>query len=732
MIVERPFHLEQQVRKIDLLFRQNMTAPLINTVMASVFLFFGWSTIPHSFLIPWAVTFILFSFVRIVATFRWMKIKAFISSEKELKKWHRLLVVLLFIGGTFFGLMGAASALYLKGVPETSVGMLILGTVAASVAVYAPSLACSLAFLLPATLIWAASALWVGGLYIYIMAAMVLFFCLIQIRLALNWYNYAQKTIATNSDLHEKEERLRHNRDASDAVDWDWNLETDEFACEGNLEFLFGTRGRIFRGNRRDYLDRIHPLDRELLSLAMDQAIETGSLDAEHKVIWPDGQTQFIAMRGRIQKNREGRPMCMRGICWNITAKKVEEQLRHERDLYEAADKAKLMFLANASHEIRTPLSAINGFAELVLSRAELSEQVQNDLKIILRNGRYLASIVNDLLDLSKSEADHLYIQKSSMSPLREINDSLLVVQATAKQKGLQIKTVYETPVPEIIHSDPTRFRQILINLLTNAVKYTNEGAATVYISYVSQAPKPFLRIVVSDTGIGINEETRKNLFQPFVRGQNREVQRVSGSGLGLALSRSLARKMGGDLRLLTTPATSEKGSQFEFIVETGSLAGVHLVHAEKAATASLDEKIKASTPGRLLGQNILLAEDQADLRELMQRYLEKHGAKVTTCVDGAETVAEAMRASYDVILMDIQMPVMDGYQATRLLRERGYEKPVVALTAHASAMDRQKCYDVGCNFYLSKPVNITYLLDVLTRRMSDGTWPADSNRTSH
>jgi hypothetical protein len=482
-------------------------------------------------------------------------------------------------------------------------------------------------------------------------------------------------------------------------------------------------QGTIFRGDLRHYLEKVHPQDRAGLELAMTGAIQGGSLDAEHRVIWPDGNVHYIAMRGRVQYDDSRRPIRMTGICWNVTAKKIEEQLRHERDLFEAADRAKLVFLANASHEIRTPLSAINGFAELVLAHPGLSPEIIDDVNIILRNGKYLAAIVNDLLDLSKSEADHLYIQKSAMSPLREIQDSLLIVQAAAKQKGLYVRTVFESPIPETIFSDSTRFRQILINLLTNAIKYTNVGGATVYVSYRATEKDSALRIVVSDTGIGIAEETRRSLFQPFSRGTSKEVQRVSGSGLGLALSRNLARKLGGDLKLINVNTDSKEKSFFEFTVDTGSLEGIRLIRGEEPPPANVESIQKGRSLERLRGRRILLVEDQIDLRELMQRFLEGQGAELTICNNGQDAVDEASRSEFDAILMDIQMPILDGYEATRMLRHRGYTKPIVALTAHASTIDREKCYNAGCDFYLSKPLNTSHLMDLLTRQIpSSGT----------
>ena len=722
MVTKRPFTLELQVRKVDFLYRQSLTAPLIIGVCTLLFLGFGWHVYSHLFLVSWAFIFNFTSILRLAATIRWIKIRDSIQTFHRLKRWHRFIAAVLLIVGFCCGIMGYVSSIAFQGLQQISVGMLLLGIISASVAVYAPSLICSLALLIPATLIWAMGPLKVGGFDNNVMAALIFFFFLMQLRLAFNWYRYSNTSIDLNTELHEKEERLRHNRDASGAVDWEWNLVTGEIKCQGALKHLIGTDLAIFNGSFKEYLDFVHPADRALLESALTKATETGQIDAEHRVVWPNGEIHYIALRGRAPESESKIPLRMAGICWNVTSKKVQDQLRHERDLYEASDRAKLMFLANASHEIRTPLAAINGFAELALGRPELPRDLGDDLKTILRNGKYLTSIVNDLLDLSKSEADRLYIQKSTMSPVREINDSLLVVEAAARQKGLFLKTVYETPVPDSIFSDPTRFRQILINLLSNAIKYTNQGGATVRVSYLNESS--LLRVVVSDTGIGLNEETRRNLFQPFVRGKNDEVQKVPGSGLGLALSRSLARKMGGDVCLLSPDPASHDQSFFEMTIATGLPKNQDLKILEKNNASTLTSRLEpalasASTQQCLLGKTILLTEDQDDLRTLMRRYLEKYGARVITSPNGADAVNEAFRIEFDAILMDIQMPVMNGFEASALLRSKGYKKPIIALTAHTSTNDREKCRASGCDYYLSKPIDMNSLLALLTAPMT-------------
>ncbi len=385
------------------------------------------------------------------------------------------------------------------------------------------------------------------------------------------------------------------------------------------------------------------------------------------------------------------------------------EDLRREQSEAEASNRAKSVLLANASHEIRTPLAAINGFSDMLLQNPALAEDVRSDLKMISRNGKYLVALVNDLLDLSKIENGQMYIQKSFISPLTEIQDVVALMRPTIEERGLRFDVQIDR-LPSRIHSDSTRLREILINLLTNAAKFTDQGVVSMRASFNEASSA--LRIVIEDSGIGISEEAAKTLFRPFSRGLSARVQRVPGSGLGLALSKNLARLLGGNLVLLNSGATS--GAKFELTIDAGPNALLCNDVDAKPVVERAGRPMSAAR--RLEGRRILVVDDSKDLQVLMKRYLIKQGAEVSVRENGAEALELLRQSEFDLVLMDIKMPVLDGYSATRAARDAGYRRAIVAVTAHASTDDRQRCFRSGFDSYVSKPVDFDHLVDDLSK----------------
>lgn len=393
----------------------------------------------------------------------------------------------------------------------------------------------------------------------------------------------------------------------------------------------------------------------------------------------------------------------------------------------EEANRAKSDFLANMSHEIRTPMTAILGFADVLLEEGDANKAPASrirDLRTIKRNAEHLLEIINDILDISKIESGNMSVEKIRFSPMQIISEAVTLMRGRAEAKNLSLDAAYLSPIPETIESDPTRFRQVLINLMSNAVKFTEVGGVSLRIRMQKNPTgEPQLHVQVVDTGIGMTEDQMNRLFRAFSQADSSTTRRFGGTGLGLMISRRLARMMGGDV---VVESSSGEGSVFSFAVETGALDGIPLVREVGGrAEAMPDGPAGADGAGPFrLNVRVLLAEDGPDNQRLISFHLRKAGAQVEIVENGQIAVERAMKAEresqpFDVILMDMQMPVVDGYEASRLLRQKGYRGPIIALTAHAMSGDREKCIEAGCTGYATKPIDRNALIAQIQENLS-------------
>lgn len=377
------------------------------------------------------------------------------------------------------------------------------------------------------------------------------------------------------------------------------------------------------------------------------------------------------------------------------------------RDRAESANQVKSQFLANMSHEIRTPLGVMVGLTE-ILKDPKLSWQDQmRFVETIERTGKNLSRIINDILDLSKVEAGHLDIETTQF-PLHEFMGELknmLTIQADRTGNRLTLTALGTLPVE--IKTDRTRLRQILVNLVNNALKFTTNGEVALRYHFENTS----MIFEIEDNGRGIQQADREKVFEAFVRTEETDHAGPEGTGLGLMLSKRLARAMGGDVTLVRSEPGY--GSLFRATVEAEAPA----VIAQKPITAP-----KISKAGVLSGRKVLVVEDSEDNQLLVKLFLTREGVKVDFANNGLEGLNQAMaHDDYDAILMDMQMPVMDGYRATQELRQRGYSKPIIALTAHAMKEDRERCLRAGCSDYMTKPVDSKMLTETITRHVGAG-----------
>ena len=399
----------------------------------------------------------------------------------------------------------------------------------------------------------------------------------------------------------------------------------------------------------------------------------------------------------------------------SVELKTTNEQLAAAQVAAEAANRAKTEFLANMSHEIRTPMTAIVGYAELLrdeLAKSETPGAPVEFVDAILSNTEHLLGLLNAILDMSKIESGQLEIEHVQCNPWAIVHNVAAMMRAPAKAKGLTLSIEHVGPIPESIESDPLRLRQILANLIGNAIKFTASGGVHIAVELLRDNPERLLlQFKVTDTGIGMLPETIDKLFDRFSQADSSTTRQYGGSGLGLAISKRLATMLGGEI---TIQSESGRGSTFAVTVQTGSLENVKLVENPQAAPIAERSQKK---PGKVAGgERILLAEDCTDNQRIVSLILTNAGFQVTIAENGQVACERAMAAlkegkPYDMILMDMQMPVMEGHEATRRLRAAGYTRPIVALTAHATVEDRKKCLEAGCDFYVTKPINRSELL---------------------
>ncbi len=394
----------------------------------------------------------------------------------------------------------------------------------------------------------------------------------------------------------------------------------------------------------------------------------------------------------------------------------VQKELREAKDAAEMANRAKSGFLANMSHEIRTPLTAILGFSETLLDEEQDEQERDQAVESIIKAGSHLQQIINDVLDLSKIEAEQLEIESIETSLFKLLSDIDVLVGDAARDKGLSFDMFFQFPVPRKIVTDPTRLKQILINICDNARKFTETGGISIDVAFLEDSSQ--MSFTITDTGIGMSHQEMGNIFKAFTQADTSTIRKYGGTGLGLCISQQLAQKLGGNI---SCHSEKGKGSQFVVTVDAGvnektefvnEMGRAELQHQENARNTSM---VPQSLQGR-----VLLAEDSTDNQQLISMYVRKAGAEIVIAENGKIAVNHAMSDEFDLILMDMQMPVMGGVEATQWLRQIGCRTPIVALTANAMKQDRDRCIAAGADGYLTKPVDLQQFYQVLVRFLSD------------
>jgi PAS domain S-box-containing protein len=510
--------------------------------------------------------------------------------------------------------------------------------------------------------------------------------------------------------LHESEERFRTLAETIPQI----VFTTDS---EGHINYVNGKWFELTGGNphlpitSEQVRSAIHPNELQMVQAAWQTSCVTSTpFNLECRLKSRDGEYRWFLTRAMPLFDGSGHTIRWFGSCTDIDQqRRLADDLRAARERAERASRMKSHFLANMSHEIRTPLGAILGFTELLGDSGLDEEERLEFLGVIARNGRSLSRIVDDVLDLSKVEAGLLSLEKTPFCPRTLVSDIATLFSEKARRKGIKLESETAENLPESVVSDPSRIRQIVSNLVSNAVKFTQTGSVKLRVTSSDKD----VCFIVQDTGIGIGPQHLNNLFQPFVQGDESLSRKHGGTGLGLYLSRKLAEALGGTLEISHTEENSGTTITLTLPIQLGSVQAANEWKHDNHGFCGLKTGLK--------DVSVLVVDDAADNRLLIERMLSKSGAKVSFAVDGLDGIDRAIQGKFDVILMDLQMPDVDGFEATEKIRAKGIKTPIVALTAHAVDEIRDRCERAGFNGFLTKPVDskslLTITLDLALKR---------------
>ena len=526
--------------------------------------------------------------------------------------------------------------------------------------------------------------------------------------------------------LRDSEARLERAQSVAKVGSWSWLLDEDrlEYWSDETIR-IFGAPSRDGREGYDWYMDRVHPDDRAQLHALYQRAFAGPSgYGSEYRILRPDGEIVWVHEIGEIECGAAGHPRRYVGTIQDITERKHDEQTlrrlaaanRAERERAEAANRAKSDFLAVMSHEIRSPLNGIIGYTDLLLD-SPLNAEQRERARVVRQCGTALVTVIDDILDFSKIEAGKLDLICDDFDLVEALDGIVAMTRASAANKGLQLNIAVGAGVSHILKGDEHRLRQILLNLVSNAVKFTETGGIDIDVEQVAETPeRTMLRFAVRDTGIGIPLDAQPRLFDAFYQVEGTYKRRAGGTGLGLAICSRLVALMDGKIGVDSMPGI---GSRFWFTAGFGR-SRLQAPRAEPVPPAP-----ESSAPAR-----ILLVDDLEVNRDIAAALLAQAGHSVAFAADGASAVAAVAAHDYDLVLMDVQMPVMDGYEATGRIRSLPGAKgqiPILAMTAYATRQDIERCTLAGMNGHIAKPIDRRTLLAAVKSRALSRASMADA-----
>jgi PAS domain S-box-containing protein len=527
--------------------------------------------------------------------------------------------------------------------------------------------------------------------------------------------------VRAQSQVHDSEKRLSYVLDISQEGIWDWDIPSGVIMHNLQWFSILGVLPTSLRGGVDSFKKHLHPEDQALVFARIEAHLrgEADTYESEHRMIDDKGSVLWVRDRGRVvERDTQGHPVRMVGSFSNITKRKLAEtELIAAKQEAEFASKAKSQFLAAMSHEIRTPMNGVIGMTSMLLT-TDLTLEQRDYIETIRSSGEALLTVINDILDFSKVEAGAMKLESASFNILQVARDTLEIFTPQVAAKDLRLNLDVSDSFMPFVVGDAGRWRQILTNFVGNAVKFTAQGGVKVRLSSrLLEDQRLEIKTEVIDTGIGIAPEELSLLFKPFQQTSSGHARKFDGTGLGLSISRQFSRLMGGD-----TGVSSDlgKGSVFWFTV----------IMSKGEDKGDQQPKSKLLVEQVLSPKHLLLVEDNMVNQKVAQAMIKRLGHKVDAVSNGEEAVKILQIVNYDLVLMDCQMPVMDGYEATRAIRSGDHGKvlnpdvPVIALTANVVQEDRDACFASGMNDFLSKPFDIQSLVSALVRWL-----PADTTQ---
>lgn len=529
----------------------------------------------------------------------------------------------------------------------------------------------------------------------------------------------------TQDALRQSEERLHLAMEASDLGIWEMHDSNKSFHCSTRLQQMLGLMNDDFtltnlirfipRNERKEIVSKLRE--------KMESAVQRFTLQIPIQHEGTQNQLRWIEIHGKaINPNAEKGTLQYAGVALDVTAQKNSAlEIIEAKEAAESANTAKSLFLANISHEIRTPLAAIQGFSKLLYDPDISETDREHFFGMVEKNGNQLMALIDDLLDFTKIETNKMVLEKVPFSLRQLMDDVVNSLSIKAAEKALQINVSFGANIPDVIISDPTRLRQVLFNVIGNGIKFTDRGSVSVKVEKVIQKGRQTcdIRFIINDSGIGMTDGQQQGLFQAFTQADASTTRRFGGTGLGLVISKRLAQAMSGDLRLLSS--IPKEGSTFELTIDSGvtsSAWNTEVPSKIAPARTNLMHKLKEYI-GTMENKSILVADDALENRILLERILSKTGAHIASVENGAEALERFDQKNFDAVILDIQMPICDGYQTASRLRQGGFKGPIVALTAHAMREERNRCLEAGFDEHISKPVDFVKLIEILRNMMS-------------